>query len=220
MKKEEQNRLMMWRTVLFYLYTKIQVWSGNVALTEAIDELKAVIERAQAALSVQTSRSAGTTSERVVKSEGAIEKVLAVTRCAMAYALGTGDVVLLDAVRYTMTGLKHLPQNELIATLGNMLKATQAVARSLKDYGVTAKMFEEAEEAIRLVETHQTIARTSLSGKKAVTDSMPQIMAAGSLVLKKIDCMTHMVAAGDAEKGLRADREHHIGRLPPRLARR
>jgi hypothetical protein len=198
MKKIDRHTLSMWRVVRQHLDAHGSVWMSHRPFVDASNELTGAIQKAKDVLQVQSTGTKGVSGERRAQQLAAINKVVAIAGCAAAYALKTGNHVLFEQVREQKGVLRRFGQHVLTATLSRMMEAAAAHSEALADYGITDDAINDARTAIALMEKAQSSVRSSIAAKKAMTDSIPEIMESGRLALAKMDRMMRIFEAQDA----------------------
>ena len=189
----------MWRTVCGVLDSHRTVWSSNAAFSNLCVELSESINAATAALQGQTGKSNGITTDRETETMDAITKVVAVGRIVKVFAMDTGNAELLAAVDYNRTVLVRQPKHELIARLRSMIDAVAPYQDALASYGLVTQSIDATRAAINLIEERLIDTRLAITGKKAVTDTIPAIMKAGQTALTKLDNLIHLFEAAFPE---------------------
>jgi hypothetical protein len=106
--------------------------------------------------------------------------------------------VLYEQVHEGRGVLKQYGQHMLTATLSRMMEAAVSHSEALADYGVAADAIDAALKAIAKMEEAQSSVRSAITGKKAMTESVPDILESGRLALAKMDRIVHVFEAQDA----------------------
>jgi len=188
MKQPDLNRLSMWKVVYDVLQQYKTVWTGNRAFSDTVADLTSYIHAADAAALGQKSGSTtGITSDKEAAADKAIVLVLKVTKLARAYARKTANNTLFTAVDYEKSALQNTPLNELRARLQGMLDAATGVKASLDDYGFVRDSDTAAQAAIDAFARAAPGTRAAISGRSAITASVPQIMKGGKGELLVLD---------------------------------
>ena len=193
MEQQDLNRLTMWKTVYIVLQDYQGVWQVNEGFSEAVTDLKGFIKAADAASGSQAAgRTTGITADKETLADDAINKTLRVTKIARAYARKINNQTLLSAVDYAKGSLQKTPLDELTARLNSMLKAVQGVADALQRWGFVKGSDESAAAAIEAFSKAAQGTRVAISGGKAMTATLPQIMRGGKTELLIIDDLIGM----------------------------
>jgi hypothetical protein len=192
MNKNDLHILSMWKVVRQHLDAYHSLWASLKPFANASAALTGAIEDARATLKVQGLGTKGMSEKRRALQAEAIYKVVGIARCTGAYALDTGNHVLLEAVHAGKGVLSQYGQNVLAATLHRIMATAMEHSEVLVDYGVSADVIDDALETIALLEEAQTAVRGTITAKKAVTGHVPEIMGAGRLALMKLDRLIHL----------------------------
>ncbi len=190
MEQKDLNRLSMWKAVYQVLQQYKDIWKANQGFSEAVDDLKGFIDAANAAAGGQAAgATTGITTDKESLADTAIAKTLRVTKVAAAYARKTNNHTLLTAVDYAKSNLQKTPLGELAARLNGMLQAAtvQEVKEALQQWGFVKDSDTEAAAAIEAFSKAARGTRVAISGRKALTATVPQIMRGGKAELQVID---------------------------------
>ena len=198
MKQPDLNRLSMWKVVYDVLQQHKPTWTGNKAFSDAVGDLKSFMDSADAAaLGQQGGGIRGITSDKEAAADHAIALVLKLSKLARAYARKEGNNTLFAAVDYEKSALQNTPLDELQARLQGMLDAAVGVKDDLGDYGFVAGSDTAAQAAIDAFAKAAPGTRAAISGRSAITASVPQIMKGGKAELLVLDDLMSSLYAED-----------------------
>ena len=188
MQQKDLNRLTMWKAVYQVLQENKPTWQDNAGFSEAVDDLKRFIDAATSAAGRQAAGgTTGITTDKESLADAAIDKTLRITKLARAYARKAGNATLLDAVDYSKGSLQKTPFDELAARLNSMLSAAAEVKTELAGWGYKEGWDAEAAAAISAFSQSAPGTRVAISGRKAVTATLPQVMRGGKAELLVLD---------------------------------
>jgi len=119
----------MWRAVRLYLDGYNKVWEANAPFKNASEELTNAINQALDALQTQTGSSKGFSGLRAEQETEAIEKVLAIARCAGAYGLDTGNSFLVGAMGQGKSSLRQNRKSILLVRVRDIMREACIIAR-------------------------------------------------------------------------------------------
>jgi len=199
MKNQELSRLSMWWAVRRHLNAYSSIWNGNEPFSEASAMLTQAIEQARAALDVQAVTSKGVATDRILLKSEAINRTLAISQSTKAYAKVAGNSELLSAVNYGTSALTKMSHHELAAQLRTIIAAAREAGEALRKFGVTPETCDAALEAVVSMEQAQSHVRTMITGRKAVTMNIPEIMATGRKALGTMDNLIYLFAVANPE---------------------
>ncbi len=177
----------------------MSIWVSNEPFAHAGEDLSRAIESAWSAMELQTRSSRGITSSRQALEATAVRQVIALTRIAKAFALDSGNHALFEAVRHGTAFLRNQPQSLRIAHMRAMLQAIGPFAGQLSRYGMEPGAFRAASDSLDALLDFEGAVRTSISGRKAVTQSMDPIMEAGTRALARLDNLVHVFDGASPE---------------------
>ncbi len=198
MKQPDLNRHSMWKVVYDVLQIYKDIWSGNKAFSEGVADLKSYIDAADNAAKGQAGGTTkGITSDKEAAADNAIALVLKLSKLARAYARKVGNNTLFTAVDFEKSALQNTPLDELLARLQGMLDAAVGVKDNLGDYGFTAGSDTAAQAAIDAFAKAAPGTRAAISGRSAITASVPQIMKGGKAELLVLDDLMSSLYAED-----------------------
>ena len=193
MRQAALNRVNMWKVVYEVLQDYKSTWQDNEAFAQAVEDLKAFIDAADSAAGVQaTGGTGGITTDKEGLADDAIDKTLHVTMIARAFARKMNNHTLFSAVDYNKSTLQKTPLDELEARLTGMLNAAVTVKDSLQKWGFVAGSDTAAATAIAVFSKAAPGTRVAISGRMAVTGTVPQIMTGGKNELLVMDDMIHL----------------------------
>lgn len=190
--QKDLNRLNMWKVVSKVLEEHEAIWRNNIPFGKAVANLRALIAAADKILEGQIGTTKGISQDKKARKDYAITKVLAIASSSKAYALSIANNTLYDAVNFSRNTLLHLPQNALPARLRGMLEAAEEFEMVLRDYGVGADSFTDAEAAIVAFEAMIPSVRIAMVARKTLSQSIPQTMKAGKTQLMILDGIVHI----------------------------
>ncbi len=187
----ERNRLTMNKAVAKHNNEHKEVWQGQPIFAQAHAELEASIAGRDAVLEQQSQKTQGITGDKDAGTEMAVSMVLKLARNTAAYALNNGNHDLYAQVNYSKSYLLGLDDNTQAGVLRKILKAIAAVAENLRDYNVTPEALKEAGQAVDNMESAQTKARVTVTGKSTARLSVPQWEAKSRHALSVMDRMVY-----------------------------
>lgn len=161
----------MWKAVSNHLRKYEQTWRGNMPFSNAVDALSIFIDAADAGIQAQANKTTGITKDKTALEEIAVENVVAIAKCAIAYTLNKKDNTLYTAMDYSSYPLLRLPQNDVSRRLRNILEAAEVEVVQLGAYGVKPNDFAEA--AIVAYEAISPFARTKVANRVSAGKGFP-----------------------------------------------
>jgi hypothetical protein len=199
MTQKQQNRLTMNKTVLQLIDANPAIWQTLAPFSRARNELAASITARDSALQTQSGTSTGATRDKENDGNEAIGLVLALARNASAYAIEQKNNDLYARLSYNLFYLTHLPDNEQVAALKEMLKQLTDHAPALTEYNITEEALKEARAVVQKLGEGLTTPRSIIDEQASATQSIPQLETMGRHALGIMDKLIHNFSERNAD---------------------
>jgi hypothetical protein len=190
MTTDQNNIVNMFQTTLSFLDQNNSVWSGTVAFADAVTRAKSAVSSVSAAAKAQESPTGGVTGDKAQARADLEEQLLVIADQLSALAAKGNDKDMGAKVEMTKSSLDKLTDNALDQAVQRVVALAEANVTALADFDIAPAETKALEQARSAYTEIQTSTRKAAVGRKAQTESLPQLIAnARSIFRNEIDKM-------------------------------
>jgi len=188
MKKNQSNKLRMFKVVLAVCSNATDVTAQIPAFVNAIGNLQTItaeIERLQA---LQSTDNKGVTADNRVLNDQLSDVALAIAGALYAWAAENGNLAIREKVNFVASDFIRFSQTQRIAVCTTILGEARNNTEALANNGITAEKINELETLLNNYKTVYTKPREMVVSKTAVTEALEtQFRLAGDILKNQAD---------------------------------
>ena len=224
MKRTTTNKLNMYLSVASVMSEFQSAWQPVPAFASAASRFSLNLDLLRAKLTEQSGATTGVRTEKRVKTNDLLERMLIIHKALMLYGNGSGNVLLEERNRETMTHLKMLTIPKLAVRCAELKGDLEFYGLHLADYGITSEMIDEILPMLNGIDQLNSSTRTAILKRKGITKAIEELERLLDKVLRfEMDALIlpfkkNEPAFFNAFRGARVvvDYGHHGGRSPER----
>ena len=183
MKRFEENRLSMFKTVDIATENHATVIDAILPLKSARTELKQIIVNLGNAVQKQSTNISGYTEEKKQRRQKMTDQTFVVGQLVSAFAIAKNMIALDGEVNFPVSTLNRMQDDEVGEICNKVyLKAKEHLA-DLADYGITTAVLNELKELIDNYNSKTQLNKVTLEQKSEQTKIIAQLIKDGKALL-------------------------------------
>ena len=163
----QESKLNMYRSVQLLCKSNNSIVADNVAFSQGLSQLDALITNITNYLSLEIKHTAGITEDKTKAKDNLSALAADIAGLVFAYADTIQNKVLKDEVKYSYSELKRLREDVIVPTVSNIYKAAFDNLSVLTDFGVNAQLLAQLEEAMETYNAVLPKGKTTKSEKSS-----------------------------------------------------
>jgi hypothetical protein len=200
MKKQFENWLAMFNSVLTVLKKNQTVWQSSTVFTETVSQFETQKAAIDTVRKKSAAKSNGVTSLKDQTNKRLVKQIYPVITALMAYFTKQKDTVMLHKVKITKSELSKMRDNAFILFAKEIQELAHANQRSLTDYHITPIQIDELDQLITDFEAVSSSPRISIGeGKVARLELSEMFKTTNNLLSEEIDMMMEPYEKTDYE---------------------
>lgn len=184
MNSRQESKVNMYRGVLLLCQNNASIVSTNIAFSEAINALTVKVNNIQSYLVREIKHTTGVSADKATAKAKLCQVASEIAGLVYAYANSIDNKVLMDEVHYSLSDLRKLREDLIVATVTNIYNTTQANLNLLGTYGITATTLDELTEAINEYSTLLPKTKTTISEKLNFKDNISKLIDETDALIK------------------------------------
>lgn len=197
MQKRMINKRRMYLAVVDFLDKNKTRLDFAPALPAYVDALQDTLSQISTMLEAQLATSEGHTKTKEAQRHQLIASILELAKRAKAFAVVTDNKVLFEAVNYSYTKLRRLPQASLAGAVKSIINTCKPYISDLAAYGLNDEMQLQVEQKINAYTATLPGTKRAIASRKTATDKLQKLFGEVNLLLKKIDVLMEIINTTD-----------------------
>lgn len=185
MTKRQEAKLGMYEAILALCTQNGVIVALILAFSNAVAELADIVKEIKKVAQVQTKKGSGSENKKTDQ-DTLCDLIKSMADAVYAYATKIGDGVLRQSVKYSLSELKNLKDEQLPTTSKEIYDIAKPLAAELADFGVVTQDFTDIENALTSYGNTVTDPSTVIGHKKTATSNLSDLYKAADTVLKTI----------------------------------
>ena len=148
MRKEQENRFTMIKTVTTYLTERQEIVSANRELAESQTVLEEIYEDLKKKDKLKKNSYRGKASTKLTFKESLIKSSMSVSAGLFAYAKKTGNVLISELTDIPKSSLEHMRDTMLVEAMEGLKNLASPVISELATYGIKQEKLDAFSEKI------------------------------------------------------------------------
>lgn len=184
MNSRQESKVNMYRGVLLFCQNNAGIVLANTAFSEAINALTIKVNEIQDYLVREIRHTTGISADKATAKAKLCLVASEIANIVYAYANTVNNKVLIDEVNYSLSDLKKLREDLIVATVTNIYNSTQSNLSALGTYGITASTLDELTDAINDYNALLPKTKTTISEKSNYNDNIIKLIDETDTLIK------------------------------------
>ncbi|MCV9385360.1 hypothetical protein [Reichenbachiella ulvae] len=190
MRKRDENKLNMYRTVRDWLLSQLSVLSVLPNFSETLTAFGGQLEQIEALDVDKLTTTTGITQDKADARTQLEQLLLRVINILKAYATFADKLSLIPAIDHTPTQLDRASEQLLLSISGKVRETATAEQAAAEPYGLSTELLSSLQAAHEQFATQQNKVRVAIVGKSHSGDQLEARMdAADDLLKEKLDVL-------------------------------
>ena len=190
MKKQFENWLVMFNSVLTILLKNIAIWQNSVSFSDSVTKFETTKKTIDTVRQKTETGSGGVTSQKNYANEKLINQTKAVDAALMAYFTKTEKKVEFHKVKYTKSDFEKMRANKLILVSKEILGLARDNMGDLADYLISEEILNELEATINEFSGLATSPHISIGERKNAHHDLSDLFKTANTILnEQLDLM-------------------------------
>lgn len=184
MNSRQESKVNMYRGVLLFYQNNADVVATNNPFSEAINALTIKVNEIQGYLVREVKHTTGISADKASAKAKLCLVASEIASIVYAYADTIDNKVLMGEVNYSLSDLKKLREDLIVAAITNIFNSTQSNINALGAYGITASRLNELTEAINEYNALLPKTKTTISEKSNYNDNIIKLIEETDALIK------------------------------------